>query len=187
MINKKNNGMLKGVYKHNQPEGYFSVRHYIIINQKGKRCLLLRFENELSSEVNAVEFRVYQLNGDGEHIGTSTIKYKGLSVQPGQLCSSQDGIVIKNECVDFVVQMRYVISQKTKYVFKKDIVTAHYDRRGYDDCVQAYRDGSVYGTRTKVTFRRKIFSGALFFSCMAFLAFVIATAGTFLEIILKLL
>ena len=166
-----NKRLVKGIYKHNQISGYLSVRQYMVINQNGKRCLILRFENEMAKAVNAVEFSVKRLDADGNLIGDTTVKYDDLSIAPGQFYAPEIGTVIEKECADFIIQMRYVICQKVKYVFRKGMVTAHYNTRGYSE-------HNCYATEPhSVTVKRKFSTGVGFFRCMALLAFVLAVAA----------
>ncbi len=125
------NLLAKGVYDHFQVGGYFTVKEYIIVKQDGKRCLLLRFKNEMKTNVNTVEFTVKQLDSKNKQIHSATIKYDGLNIRSRAYYSAEQGIVLDDACENFIVQMRYVISDKVKYVFKKGLVTAHYDARGY--------------------------------------------------------
>ena len=166
----------KGVYDHYQSGNFFSVKHYIIVEVEGKRCLLLRFENEMKKTVHAVEFIVRQLDVKGNEIGTSTIKYSGLQVLGGQLYSAEDGIVIENECTDFVVYMKYVICGNTKYVFRKGQITAHYDTRGYGErFFQADKEHKRIVKRAKTV-------GKGFYGLMTLLSFIIILASLVLAI-----
>lgn len=127
----------KGIYSHKQIGGYMTVKQFMVVEREGKRCLILRFLNESSLEVNAIEFTVIQRNTAGEIIGSSKIKHTHLSVGVGELYSPESGAVIKPECADFEIEMNSVVSGKYRYVFKGGQVTAHYDKRGYDDGICA--------------------------------------------------
>ena len=127
----------KGVYSHKQIGGYMTVKQFMVVEREGKRCLILRFENESSLEVNAIEFTVIQRNTSGDVIGSSKIKHTHLSVGAGELYSPESGAVIKPECADFEIEMNSVVSGKYRYVFRGGQVTAHYDRRGYDNGICA--------------------------------------------------
>ena len=125
--------LAKGIYSHPQVSGYLTVKQYIIIEQDGKKCLLLRFANEAEFVINAAEFMLKQLNSKGEIIETSRVRYDTLSIPAGEMYSADSGIVIANECVDVVVQMVSLVGGKYKYSFKNRVVTVHYDRRGYGE------------------------------------------------------
>ena len=128
---KKKHYMIKGEYEHSQIGGYFSVKEFIMLEEQGKHCLLLRFQNEMKTPVHAVEFIVKQLNADGKIIKSVRIRYTDLQVEAGQRYCASNGIVLEDSCADCVVLMRYVISGRNKYIFKRGLVTAHYDFRGY--------------------------------------------------------
>lgn len=168
---QKNKKLVKGLYEHEQIGGYLSVRQFMVINQYGKRCLLLRFENETSKMVNAFEFTVKRLDAEGNVIGSTTVCHDRLSIKAGEFYAPESGIVIESDCVDFVVQMRYVISQNIKYIYRKGMVTAHYDPRGFTD------DGTTDNRPHTVSVKRKYSASVGFFRWMAFLAFILGAAA----------
>lgn len=140
----------KGIYSHKQVGGYMTVKQFMVVEREDKRCLILRFLNESSLEVNAMEFTVTQRDTRGEVIGTSKIKHTHLSVGAGELFSPESGVVIKPECADFEVEMQCVVSGKYRYVFRGNQVTAHYDKRGYENGVNAVHVHSGEGKATSI-------------------------------------
>ena len=140
----------KGVYSHKQVNGYMVVKQFMVVEREEKRCLILRFLNESDFEVNAMIFTVTQRDTAGEIIGTSNIKLTHLSVAAGELFSPESGVIIAPECADFEVEMQTVISGKYRYVFKGRQVTAHYDKRGYEDGVNAVHIHSHEGKSTAI-------------------------------------
>lgn len=133
MKRNKKNYLIKGIYGHPQIGGYFVVKQYMMLEQNGKHCLLLRFQNELKTTVQAVEFVLKQLDSAGKTLGRVKITYSDLSIRGGELYAPEQGIVIHDDCVDVIVQMRYVISENIKYLYRKGIVTAHYSTRGFEE------------------------------------------------------
>ncbi|MBO7250966.1 MAG: hypothetical protein J6V42_06805 [Clostridia bacterium] len=129
---KESNYLSKGLYSHFQIRGYLAVKQYMIIEQGGKHCLLLRFENEMKRKINTIEFTLKQIDSHKNLIKSVTVNYKDLNITPGGLYSTKAGIVLEDNCEDFIIQMRYLISDNIKYVFKKDFVTEHYDVSGYN-------------------------------------------------------
>ena len=136
---KKNNKRYidKGIYSHGQIGGYLSVKQFMVVEEAGKRCLLLRFANESDFEINSVEFILTKINTHGVTIGTTRIKYDGLKIGAGEMYSPDMGIVVSSDCADFTVQILSIVSGKYRYVFKRGIVTAHYDKRGPEDSIDA--------------------------------------------------
>lgn len=128
----EDNCIAKGLYGHPQDSGYLSVKQFIIVEQDGKKCLLLRFENEASFDITRAEFTLKQLNSNNEVIDISTIKYSKIKVGPGEMYVPKDGIALKEECFDFVVQMRSLVGGGYLYRFNNGIVTAHYNKVGYN-------------------------------------------------------
>ncbi len=168
----------KGIYSHPQLGGYLTLKQFILIEQDKKRCLLLRFANESDLEINAARFILKQLNSDGEEIGRVDISYKDISIASGAMYSSEQGIVVKKECVDFTVQMVSVVSGDYRYVFENGTVTAHYDRRGYGERVRKDRKrGSA-----EISVRSKYKGGGRFYGFIAFVALVLAVISLLLVI-----
>ena len=125
------NCIAKGIYGHHQISGYLSVRQFIIVEKDGKKCLLLRFENEASFDITQAEFSLKQLNSKGDVIDVSTIGYSNMKIRAGQMYALKEGIVLKNECFDFIIQMISLTGGRYRYSFNGDIVSAHYDKPEY--------------------------------------------------------
>ncbi len=167
--NNKKNYIDKGIYSHPQIGGYLSLKQFILIEQDGKRCLLLRFANESDFEINAARFIVKQLNADGEEIGRVDIDYRDMAVSAGQMYSPEQGIVVKKDCVDFTVQMVSLVSGDYEYVFKNGVVTASYDPRGYSDKVRKDRKRGSAGISVKQPYR----GGGKFYGVIAAVSFIL--------------
>ena len=110
------NCIAKGIYGHHQISGYLSVRQFIIVEKDGKKCLLLRFENEASFDITQAEFSLKQLNSKGDVIDVSTIGYSNMKIRAGQMYALKEGIVLKNECFDFIIQMISLTGGRYRYM-----------------------------------------------------------------------
>lgn len=174
MTQKQNRRVIKNNYVHHQISGYLSVTQYAITTVNERRCLILRFLNEMQAAVSEVEFTVIQLDAEGNIIGKSKIKYENVKIAPRQLYCSEEAVLIKKECTDFVVRIRYIISDDIKYVFKNDHVTAHYDTRGF-----RHKNKQTFGPQV-VAIRKSTFGGGAFFGLMALLSFAISIGALFL-------
>lgn len=166
----KNSFLDKGVYSHPQIGGYLSVKQFMVVEESGKRCLLLRFINESEHQINAVEFLLKQLDSNGKEIGNVRIKYSDLAIDPDRMYVASNGIVIDDACVDFVVQMISLVSENYKYKFHNGQVTIHYDNRGYADKREVLRDKS-YGV-SKADVKRKTASSVWCYRLIALLSIV---------------
>ena len=82
MKKKKENYLVKGVYDRPQTRGAFAVKQYMLIEQDGKHCLLLKFENESDMPISEAEFTVCQLDADGNEIGNIDICYRDIFIEP---------------------------------------------------------------------------------------------------------
>ena len=174
---KKRNYFIKGVYDHSQIGGYLTVKQYIMMEQDGKHCLLLRFENELATSIHAVEYTVKQLDSDGAEITATNVKYTDLDLKSGRLFCPQEGIVLDKKCVNFLVQMRSLVSGETKFLFHKGQVTEHYDPRGYED----HGTRKSVGGRTVV--RRKYCGGGKAYGWLAFFALLLMIASIWFVVV----
>ena len=123
----------KGYYTHPQMRGYMVLKHFMLVRQGDKRCLLLRFVNESSMEVNAMEFVLTQKDSRGRVIASNRIRYRNMRVGKDEIFSRNSGIVVNEDCVDFEVRLVSVVSGIYKYRFKKGQPVAHFDKRGYSN------------------------------------------------------
>ena len=167
MKKQKQTFLIKGLYAHPQTHGYFTVKEYIMLEREGKHCLLVRFENEMKSEVSELVFTVKQINAAGKVIGKLKLRYSDLRILPGQRYCTEQGIVLNEECVDCVIQVKYLIVSNVKYVFKRGMVTKHYDPRGYEKPTQKRK------RKSHVTVRRRYMGGGSYFGWIAFLSFLL--------------
>lgn len=110
-----------------------SLKQYMIVDEKGKRCLLLRFLNELNSDINAMEFRLVQLNSAGEVLDSSHVTVPDMRARAKNTYSLKKGIVLKEHCVDFRVTVLWVMSQGYKYVLRHSQMIPEYDVRGVEN------------------------------------------------------
>jgi len=130
---KENKGYFKkGFYNRKQIEGFPTLKQFILLEKGGKRCLVLRFANETEIRVDHMKFVLTQLNAQGKVIKKSKVEYRHMRLYPEQTYAAQSGIVVMDECVDFRINILYVISDKYKYVAGHGKAVATYDIRGYD-------------------------------------------------------
>ena len=167
--NNKKNYIDKGIYSHPQIGGYLSLKQFILIEQDGKRCLLLRFANESDFEINAARFIVKQLNAEGEEIGRVDMEYREMDLSAGQMYSPEQGIVVKKECVDFTVQPIWLVSGDYKYVFRNGTVNASYDPRGYGEKQRADRKRGSAGISIRQSYR----GGGKIYGVIAAVSFIL--------------
>ncbi len=165
---KKQTLILKGLYGHAQTHGYFTVQEYIMLEQEGKHCLLVRFQNEMNTTVHEIHFMLKQFNAAGKEIGRIKLHYSDLEIRPGTKYCTEQGIVIDKNCVDCIVQIQYLIGDNIKYIFRKGVVTEHYDPRGY------IKKEPVRSKTSYITVRRKNIGGGKFFVWIALLSLVLA-------------
>lgn len=117
----------KGLYHHPQPADFVSLKHYMIIEKKRKRCLILRFFNESQLFVNEIEFKLVQLDIKGRVIDTADIKAESMNMAPGETFAIKSGIIISPKCADFTVTILYALADGYKYVIKHGVPSPTYD------------------------------------------------------------
>ena len=120
----------KGLYHHPQVAGCMSLKQYMIVDEGGARCLLLRFFNESGRDINAMEFKLVQLDMSGEVIDSSHIKLVDIKAHAGNTYAIKRGIVLSDHCVDFRVTVLWVMSGGYKYVLRHNQMIPEYDVRG---------------------------------------------------------
>lgn len=173
-MRKDDNCLSKGVYSHFQLSGYLTVKQYMIIEYEGKRCLLLRFKNEMKSRIKAIQFTVKQIDANRQTVKSVTVSYNDLDIGWGSLYSPEEGILLEDACEDFIVQMRYIISGNVKYVFKKDLVTEHYDVRGYDNYSTSSQSECKMSVKNNFLKKRRGYGWIAFLSFILLVLAVIA-------------
>lgn len=117
---------VKGIYSYPQMNDFISVRNYMYIWQNGKKCLIFRFFNGFSEEINEIEYTVTQIDVNGSIIKQTDLVKKGISVKPGELYSPNSGLLVDEACVDFKLSFKSVRSGKYTYRVFDDMVEAFY-------------------------------------------------------------
>ena len=118
----------KGIYQYSQISNLVSVKNYIFLRQNGKKCLLIRFSNDLDNAVDSMEFTVIQLDSSGKVLEKTKVAYKRMNLMPGRNFSSE-GIVVNEFCTDFKVVFQSVISDRYKYVVRQGQVIVYYIKK----------------------------------------------------------
>ena len=159
----------KGLYHHPQASGFVSLKQYMIVENGGKKCLMLRFLNELKIPVRAIEFKLTQLDVNGVSLSTATVKADSTGMAPGSTYAMKTGIVLSDKCVDFRVTVISANSNGYKYVLRNGIPMPTYDlKRAKNKLAPRESSRSVV---TKISTRGKL--AATFLS----IAIILATAA----------
>ena len=116
----------KGFYNYSQLSGFVTVKNYIFIRQSGKKCLLLRFSNDLEYTVNSMAFTVIQMDAAGKVIENTKAKIEKLAFLPGSTLVSPKGIVVDENCTDFRVLFTDVHSDRYQYSVRNGQVAVQY-------------------------------------------------------------
>ncbi len=116
----------KGVYEHPQISDLVSVKEYIFVRHNEKKCLTLRFLNELDYVVNAMEFSVVQMDASGKILETLKIKYNGINFMPGTTYVAPAMIVVDEYCADFRIVFTKIMSERYKYTVRNGRSTVDY-------------------------------------------------------------
>ena len=116
----------KGLYEHPQISDLVSVKEYIFVRHNEKKCLALRFSNELDYVVNSMTFSVVQMDASGKVLETSKIKYNGLNFLPGTTYVDLTLIVVDEYCADFRIVFTEIMSDRYKYTVRNGGFTVDY-------------------------------------------------------------
>ena len=116
----------KGFYERAQISDLVSVKEYIFVRHNEKKCLMLRFSNELNYVVNVMEFSVVQIDAAGKILETTKIKYSDLNFMPGTTYVDSSMIVVNEFCADFRIVFTEIISGRYKYTVRNGRYTVDY-------------------------------------------------------------
>lgn len=106
----------KGFYNHPQKSGEVQLKQYVIVKEKGKRCLLLRFLNESDILINGLNIILTETRSHGKEPKITRIRLGNLTAYPGQTCVPKNGIVLSEDCTDFTVEITSIISRGYEYL-----------------------------------------------------------------------
>ena len=124
--NTDNQLISKGEYKHYQIDNFISVKQYMFLRSNGKKCLTLRYKNDLGYKVNGFKFLLIQIDVNGNVIAKKKIKINNIGFYKGATYTCNKGIIVDEKCVDFKVQMLCVYSDRYRYKLKNDKVAVYY-------------------------------------------------------------
>lgn len=176
---KKNNEKVilsKGFYNRPQKSGRMQVKQYIIIRENNKKCLLLRFFNESELTVSGMKITLTKLGSDSKAREDVEVNIDGINVRPGETYTTTKAIVLGDNCVDFIVDVKSIISAGYEYSDVKGRLVPRYDPRPY-----ARSKSNQYG---KASVKRVMASTSKLAACTAFVL-VAAIAGIFIYISLR--
>lgn len=117
----------KGLYHHPQPAGFVSLKQYMIIESDKKKCLLLRFLNELPLLVSAMEFKLTQLDSSGNVLDSTNVRVDSMSTPQNCTFALRTGIVLHKDCMDFTVTVLWAFSDGYRYVLRHGAPMPIYD------------------------------------------------------------
>ena len=116
----------KGFYHYKQPSELVSVKNYIFTRKAGKKCLLLRFSNDLSHTVDSMRFTLRQMDATGKVIDETEVAYADMDLLAGASFVSQKAIVVDEFCTDFRVYVNEIRSGRYKYTVDNGAVSVNY-------------------------------------------------------------
>ena len=106
----------KGLYRGEVDRSFpVAVKEYVFVRRKGRKCLMLRFINDSSMVISAIDFQLVQKNSEGVEIASKKISLKGLNCGAGEVFSPNDCFYVKDRCVGFEIRMISVFSGGYEY------------------------------------------------------------------------
>ena len=118
----------KGFYQYAQIGNAVSVKNYIFMHENGKKCLLIRFSNDLEYTVDTMTFTVIQLDSVGKVITQTNVTYTELQFLPGSTYVAPIGLVVDDSCTDFKVVFSSVKSGRYEYLTRGGHLIVRYIR-----------------------------------------------------------
>ena len=122
----------KGFYDHHQGYNFIYVRQFMFTEQDSQKYLHLRFFNESTVNITALEMILTQINSKGKVIAKNRIKLEDMNSEPDKMYASTKALPIEAACVDFTVKILCVYSSEYQYTFRGGKAVEHYDPRGYN-------------------------------------------------------
>ena len=116
----------KGFYQYSQVNNFITVKNYMFLREKGKKCLLIRFVNDSDFTVDSMEYVVVQLGVGGEIIDNTKVVCKKMNLDPGEMYASDESVVVDDYCTDFRVVFSCVRSGDYVYTVREGRLVADY-------------------------------------------------------------
>ena len=116
----------KGFYQYSQVNNYITVKNYMFLREKGKKCLLIRFVNDADFTVDSMEYVVVQFGSGGQTIDTTRVVCEKMNLAPGAMYASNDSIVVDDYCTDFKIVFSFARSGNYVYTVRDGRVVADY-------------------------------------------------------------
>ena len=142
----------KGVYEHQQANGFISVKQYIFFRHADKKHLLLRLSNDMDVGIDSVAITVTQLDSDGRVIATSSVTEK-TNIKARAIFSPTQALVVKENCVGFRLTVDKAVSGDYAYsVINGELVVRYEDeplRRGRSNHVRLTSNEKVNEKKRK--------------------------------------
>lgn len=168
----------KGFYQYAQVGNPVLVKDYIFARQEGKKCLMVRFSNELEYTVDAMAFTVIQMDAAGKVLANTDIQYVEMNFCPGGTYVSDAGIVVDEYCTDFRIVLSAVRSGQYEYVPHGSHTAVRYLRKQ-----QPLETLNVTGSQiSQVSVRKRRFGKPGLSVLLATIAVVVLLAGNALSI-----
>ena len=130
-MNENNKVLARGMYRHDQRESFVSVREYMFIRKKDKKCLVLRFFNETEDTLDSIEYTLNQLDLDGQVIDTNVITHSNFRAAPGRLFTPKIALVLNDDCVDFRIEITKAMAGMYMYHLRGDSVVVDYGAKDF--------------------------------------------------------
>lgn len=148
----------KGYYEYPQISNFVSVKDYIFISQGDRKYVLLRFFNESDFEVNDIKLTLAQYDVQGKLIGKEKVSFNNLKFYSGTTYAPSGAIHISNNCVDFKVTFKEVVSENYVYRVTNNNVVIHYEPKidskddvlGVNSSSLAFYGNAFHRSNTKI-------------------------------------
>ena len=154
----------KGLYKHPQLAEMISVKEYMFVLSRGKKCLAQRFCNDSDFTVNSMQFTLIEFDDAKNVIQKRKFNYDGISVKPGATYVPKRQIVLSDGCVDYRIVLNRITSGRYHYHVKGNDYLLYFDQstpKTTPSTIKSVSVSKTYGRRFTKTAALAIFSVAL--------------------------
>ncbi|MBQ4141406.1 MAG: hypothetical protein IJD70_08720 [Clostridia bacterium] len=121
-----NQQILKGYYQYSQINNFVSVKNFMFVKDNKKNGLLIRFSNDSDFRVDSMSFTIVQLDSTGSTIGKNNVTLKSLDFMPGTNYSSNDPIIVGDNCSNFKLYFTEVRSGNYRYRIRHGKIITDY-------------------------------------------------------------
>ncbi|MBQ8657603.1 MAG: leucine-rich repeat domain-containing protein [Clostridia bacterium] len=123
------NVISKGNYADFRFNEFVSVKQYLLIKEKSKKYLLLKFGNDGKETVTGLKLTVKELDVRGNLVGTRVVFWDGVNGKPGTKFVGKEKIALDDTCVEVKIDLDAAIFGDYVYSVKGKELVVTYEKK----------------------------------------------------------